>query len=260
MLRYFAKSCAAGRLTVVICLRRLSRRALGDRPDGVPVPGQRQPGRDDDGKVIGSRLIAQPFTKDEYFQPRPSAASYNAAASASSSYAAVELPAARPRGRALGPIVEVRRRATRRASSSRPTSKPGSRRTSIGGNPHIVAQWADAHNSLAQGWVKADPTHAAYVDAWAKAHRRRRSQMDQGQSRHAAAEGHGPRRRLLRELLERASRHVPLAGDARRERTARRRPKSSRSRTGTDIQSIFFDMWRAGASRRRAATTCPAIW
>ncbi|MGA2152690.1 MAG: potassium-transporting ATPase subunit C, partial [Geobacteraceae bacterium] len=24
-----------------------------------------------DGAVVGSRLIAQPFTKDEYFQPRP---------------------------------------------------------------------------------------------------------------------------------------------------------------------------------------------
>src|SRR5262249_24175931 len=30
---------------------------------------------DGDGKVIGSRLLAQPFTADEYFWPRPSAAS-----------------------------------------------------------------------------------------------------------------------------------------------------------------------------------------
>ena len=34
------------------------------------------------GNPAGSKLIAQPFTADEYFQPRPSAASYNAAASA----------------------------------------------------------------------------------------------------------------------------------------------------------------------------------
>ncbi len=46
------------------------------------------PGRADgslierDGKVVGSRLAAQPFTKPEYFHPRPSATApeYNAAA------------------------------------------------------------------------------------------------------------------------------------------------------------------------------------
>jgi K+-transporting ATPase ATPase C chain len=41
-----------------------------------------------DSKVVGLRQIAQPFTKDEYFQPRPSAASYDASASAASSLAA----------------------------------------------------------------------------------------------------------------------------------------------------------------------------
>ena len=41
-----------------------------------------------DGKPVGSRLIAQPFTKDEYFQPRPSACAFNAAASSSSALAA----------------------------------------------------------------------------------------------------------------------------------------------------------------------------
>ena len=43
---------------------------------------------DKDGKPIGSRLIAQPFTGDGYFQPRPSAVSYNAAASGASNWAA----------------------------------------------------------------------------------------------------------------------------------------------------------------------------
>jgi len=41
---------------------------------------------DKQGHPIGSKLIAQPFTSDEYFQPRPSAASYNAAASGASNW------------------------------------------------------------------------------------------------------------------------------------------------------------------------------
>ena len=41
-----------------------------------------------DGKPVGSLLIAQPFTKDEYFQPRPSAASYDASAGTSSALSA----------------------------------------------------------------------------------------------------------------------------------------------------------------------------
>lgn len=40
------------------------------------------------GAVRGSRLIAQPFTDDAYFWPRPSAASYNAAASSGSNWGA----------------------------------------------------------------------------------------------------------------------------------------------------------------------------
>src|SRR4051794_31184099 len=41
-----------------------------------------------DGTVIGSLQIAQSFAKDEYFWPRPSAASYNAAAAGGSNWGA----------------------------------------------------------------------------------------------------------------------------------------------------------------------------
>ncbi len=39
-----------------------------------------------DGKIVGSTLIAQKFTRPEYFQPRPSAVDYNAASTGGSNY------------------------------------------------------------------------------------------------------------------------------------------------------------------------------
>jgi potassium-transporting ATPase KdpC subunit len=39
-----------------------------------------------DGTVVGSRLIAQKFTRPEYFRPRPSAVDYNAASTGGSNY------------------------------------------------------------------------------------------------------------------------------------------------------------------------------
>ena len=38
------------------------------------------------------------------------------------------------------------------------------------GSPGIVAQWADAHNAMAQGWVKGDPTHTQAITDWTTAH------------------------------------------------------------------------------------------
>jgi len=39
-----------------------------------------------DGAVVGSRLIAQRFTRPEYFQPRPSAVDYNAASTGGTNF------------------------------------------------------------------------------------------------------------------------------------------------------------------------------
>src|SRR5271169_6803507 len=59
-----------------------------------------------DGKPVGSLLIAQPFTKDEYFQPRPSAASYDASAGTSSALAASNYALRDRVASVLGPIVK----------------------------------------------------------------------------------------------------------------------------------------------------------
>ena len=97
------------------------------------------------GKAIGSLLVAQPFTKDEYFQPRPSAASFDGTAG----LVGFGLPTMRYAiaSRGLSGRWRPMLTAPNKGSPSRPTWRLGSRPTSAGGNPHIVGQWADAHNS-----------------------------------------------------------------------------------------------------------------
>ena len=132
-----------------------------------------------DGQVVGSRLIAQPFTKDEYFQPRPSAASYDASASASSTLAPSNYLLRDRVARTLGPIVKYRS-GTKAGQLVAPDIETWFQQDHYQGNPGIVAQWADLHNELATAWVNADPTHSAYVDAWAKSASGHRGRLDQG--------------------------------------------------------------------------------
>src|SRR6202167_5633053 len=59
-----------------------------------------------DGKPVGSLLVAQPFTKDEYFQSRPSAASYDASAGTSSALSANNYMLRNRVAQHIGPIVK----------------------------------------------------------------------------------------------------------------------------------------------------------
>ena len=59
-----------------------------------------------DGKLTGSLRIAKPFSKDEYFWPPPSAASYDGSAGTSSALAASNYALRDRVARMLGPIVK----------------------------------------------------------------------------------------------------------------------------------------------------------
>lgn len=195
-----------------------------------------------DGKPAGSLLVAQPFTKDEYFQPRPSAANYDATASTSSALA-VSNYALRDRvARMIGPIA-VYGGGPKKGQLVAPDVEAWFRQDRFAGQPGIVAQWADAHNSLAQGWVTADPTHGAYVDAWAKAHPAAVGQFikDNPGTPHPAASD------LAVVFFESFSKEHPGTFPSAVTRPGRNGSSATTIEpigSGSDIQSVFFDMWR----------------
>ena len=169
MIRYLWKSILLLTFSVIICccVYPLALWVIGQTVFPFQANGSLLAGAD--GKTMGSLLIAQPFTKDEYFQPRPSAASYDASASASSSLAASNYALRDRVARVLGPIVKYRG-GPKKGQPIAPDIESWFQKDIYQGKPQIVAQWANLHNSLAQSWVTGDPTHAAYVNDWAKAH------------------------------------------------------------------------------------------
>lgn len=198
--------------------------------------------RGPDGQMVGSRLIAQPFTKDEYFQPRPSAASYDASASSSSALAPSNYALRDRVARTLGPIVRYRSgpKAGQLVASD---IEAWFQQDRYEGKPAIVAQWADLHTGLAAGWVSADPTHGAYVDRWAKAHQAAVAdwiKANPGTLQPKAGD-------LAVVFFETFSRENPgrfpsavtkIGADGKAQTTI------EPAKDGPDIQSLFFDMWR----------------
>ena len=88
MSRYIWKSVLLLTLSIVICygLYPLSswvigKAAFSSQPNSSMLGGH-------DSRIVDSRQIAEPTPKDEYFQPRPAAASYDASGSTSPAMAA----------------------------------------------------------------------------------------------------------------------------------------------------------------------------
>jgi K+-transporting ATPase ATPase C chain len=195
-----------------------------------------------DGAPVGSLLIAQPFTKNEYFQPRPSAASYNAAASSSSALAASNYALRNRVASTIGPIVKYKS-GPKAGQLVAPDIEAWFQQDRYQGSPSIAAQWADAHNSLAQAWVSADPTHSQYINDWAKASAAVVAQFvkdNPGTPQPQAAD-------LAIVFFETFSRQNAGRFPSAVTKTGadgKSTPTIESVKEGTDIQSIFFDMWR----------------
>jgi potassium-transporting ATPase KdpC subunit len=195
-----------------------------------------------DGKPVGSLLIAQPFTKDEYFQPRPSAASYDASAGTSSALAASNYALRNRVATTLGPIVKYKS-GPKAGQLVAPDIEAWFQQDQAGGQPHIVAQWADAHNSLAQAWVNADPTHGKFVDEWGKKHPTEVAQFIKDNP--GTPEPKAPDLAVV--FFESFSKENP----GRFPSAVTNQLPGGKTETviqpvkdGSDIQSNFFDMWR----------------
>jgi K+-transporting ATPase ATPase C chain len=195
-----------------------------------------------DGQVVGSKLIAQPFTKDEYFQPRPSAASYDASASASSTLAPSNYALRNRVARTLGPIVKYRS-GPKAGQLVAPDIEAWFQQDRYQGQPGIVAQWADLHNGLATAWISSDPAHATYVDGWTKTHPTDVAdwiKSNPNTPRPQAVD-------LALVFFESFSRENPGRFPSAVTRTGPDgKPQTTIEpvKDGSDIQSIFFDMWR----------------
>ncbi len=120
---------------------------------------------DKDGKPIGSRLIAQEFKGDEYFQPRPSAAGYNGAASGASNWGANNYKLRDRVARAVAPLVKYKSG----AKKDQPVA-PDVVKWFREEQPGSAATWAKDHSSLAQSFVTSDDVLKDYVKEWFEKH------------------------------------------------------------------------------------------
>jgi K+-transporting ATPase ATPase C chain len=242
MLRQISKSILLLLFSVVICCIAypLALWAIGQAVFPFQANGSLLQGPD--GKDVGSKLIAQPFTKDEYFQPRPSSPSYDASASASSSLAPSNYALRDRVARALGPIVTYRGGA-KAGKQVAPDVEAWFQRDSFQGKPHIVAQWADQHNSLAQAWVNADPKNGAYVDEWTKTHQAIVAQFIKDNPATPKPKAADLAVVFFKDFSNtnpgRFPSSVTKTGPDGKPRTAIGPVKD-----GSDVQSIFFEMWR----------------
>ena len=95
-----------------------------------------------------------------------------------------------------------------------------------------------------QNWVKADKLNAAYVADWQKTHPAEVAQwIKDNPTRRSRSPKTWRRRAVLHATYSKAHPGTFPGVVEHKNRTGRRRRRSSRSRKAADIQAGFFDMW-----------------
>src|SRR5262245_18210240 len=132
-------------------------------------------GPDGKERVVGSSQIAQPFTSDKYFWPRPSAANYNAAAAGGSNWGANN-PKLRDRvAQQLGPIIQYKQ-GSASAGNGPEARTPQQDIEAWFAKEDRLTGWAGEYSVAATNWAKTDFANdkyglqGEYILAWAKAH------------------------------------------------------------------------------------------
>jgi potassium-transporting ATPase KdpC subunit len=196
---------------------------------------------DKSGKTIGSRLIAQPFTADEYFQPRPSAVSYNGAASGATNWGANNYLLRDRVARQLGPIVKYNS-GSKKGQLAGPDIEAWFQKDHFKDKPGIVAQWASLHSGIAQNWIKADKLNTEYVAEWQKA---QPEEVAEWIKTHPDAPEPKPEDLAEPFFASYSKLHPGTFPGAVERKTADGKSVKviEPAKEGTDIQAGFFDMW-----------------
>ncbi len=224
-------------LTVVLCCVLYPLALWGIGQAAFPEHANGSLVYDANGKAIASRLIAHEVKGDEFFQPRPSAAGYNGAASGASNWGANNYLLRDRVARTLGPVVRYAA-GPKKGQPVGPDVEAWFR-----SQPDLVARWAESHSTLAQNWVKADKLNAEYVASWQNEH---------------AAEVHAwikenpstpePKPEDLAVVFFKSYAKTfpgtwPVAVDYKTP-DGKTEKRIEPATEGTDIHSVFFDLWR----------------
>jgi len=200
-----------------------------------------------DGKDVGSLLIAQPFSDDKYFQPRPSAASYDASASAAYNWSANNYQLRDRVARQLGTLVKFAR-GPKKDQPAGPEVESWFQKDQFAGKAGIVSQWANLHSQVVQtwlhDWVKADKLNAAYVADW-EAKNADNVAKWKSENNSPDPKPEDLAKGLAVDFFASFSQDHPgrFPGVAEYDKDGKTAKRIGPVKEGSDIQSLFFDMW-----------------